>query len=60
MVQTISFTAHNIKLDNGGNSGYVKNANIATPLGWLDKYYLEPIPLQELAINPNLKQNPGW
>jgi hypothetical protein len=50
----------NIKLDNGGNSGYVKNANIATPLGWLDKYYLEPVPLQELAINPNLKQSPGW
>jgi len=50
----------NIKLEGGGNSGYVKNANIPTPLGWLDKYYLEPIPLQEIAINPNLKQNPGW
>jgi hypothetical protein len=50
----------NIKLEGGGNSGYVKNANIATPVGWLDKYYLEPIPLQEIAINPALKQNPGW
>jgi hypothetical protein len=28
-------------------------------LGWLDKYYLEPIPTQEMAINPNLKQNFG-
>ena len=50
----------NIKLDNGGNSGYVKNPNIATPAGWLDKYYLEPVPLQEIAINPNLSQTPGW
>jgi hypothetical protein len=50
----------NIKLDNGGNSGYVKNANIPTPLGWLDKYYLEPVPLQEIEINPNLKQTSGW
>ncbi|MFL9483844.1 RagB/SusD family nutrient uptake outer membrane protein [Chitinophagaceae bacterium LWZ2-11] len=31
------------------------------PVGWLDKYYLEPIPSQEIALNPNLKpNNPGW
>ena len=22
--------------------------------------YLDPIPLDELTINPNLEQNPGW
>lgn len=22
--------------------------------------YLNPIPLEELTLNPNLKQNPGW
>ena len=30
------------------------------PLGWLDKYYLRPIPLNQKALNPNLGQNPGW
>lgn len=27
---------------------------------WDDKLYLYPIPTQELALNPNLTQNPGW
>lgn len=27
---------------------------------WDDKLYLWPIPTQELALNPNLEQNPGW
>lgn len=27
---------------------------------WVDKLYLYPIPLQEIALNSNLKQNPGW
>jgi hypothetical protein len=48
----------NILIDGGGNTGYVKNSPV--PIGWLDKYYLEPVPLQEIAINPALKQNPGW
>lgn len=30
------------------------------PAGWLDKYYLEPIPIKEQVLNPNLEQNPGW
>lgn len=25
-----------------------------------DKRYLSPLPIQELSLNPNLKQNPGW
>jgi hypothetical protein len=29
-------------------------------LKWEDRYYAWPIPLQELKLNPNLKQNPGW
>lgn len=28
--------------------------------GWLDQYYLYCIPTEELALNPNLEQNPGW
>jgi hypothetical protein len=27
---------------------------------WNDKLYLYPIPTQELTLNTNLKQNPGW
>lgn len=28
--------------------------------GWDDAFYLFPIPLEELTLNENLKQNPGW
>lgn len=28
--------------------------------GWLDQYYLYCIPTEELALNPELDQNPGW
>nr|WP_262895846.1 RagB/SusD family nutrient uptake outer membrane protein [Cyclobacterium marinum] len=27
---------------------------------WDDKLYLYPIPVQELSLNPQLTQNPGW
>ncbi len=27
---------------------------------WDDKNYLLPIPTQELSLNPELEQNPGW
>jgi hypothetical protein len=27
---------------------------------WNDKYYYEPIPKQQLLLNPSLKQPPGW
>lgn len=42
----------------GGKSGYVQF--FPAPVGWLPQYYLEPIPTQELALNKNLTQNPGW
>lgn len=32
----------------------------AAPRKWDDKLYLYPIPSQELALNSNLVQNPGW
>ncbi|MCX6299353.1 MAG: RagB/SusD family nutrient uptake outer membrane protein [Bacteroidetes bacterium] len=53
-----NITNVNILIDGGTAVGYVKNSPV--PLGWLDKYYLEPVPLQEIAINPRLSQNPGW
>ncbi len=27
---------------------------------WDDKLYLDPIPTDQLTLNPNLEQNPGW
>jgi hypothetical protein len=46
-------------LENGTNGLMIINGNVSknfvTP-----KDYLYPIPLQELQLNPNLKQNPGW
>ena len=30
------------------------------PAGWLEHYYLYPIPLNDLVLNPELKQNPGY
>lgn len=47
-----------MQIDGGGTIGYVKYFNATT--GWLDKFYLEPVPSQELVINPNLVQNPNW
>ena len=28
--------------------------------GWLDKYYLYQVPTNEIVLNPELKQNPGY
>jgi hypothetical protein len=47
-----------LKINGGGTVGYVEYFP-ASP-GWLDKYYLEPVPLDQIALNPNLKQNEGW
>lgn len=27
---------------------------------WHEKHYLLPLPTDQLKLNPNLKQNPGW
>lgn len=42
--------------------GYVKRFDDPTKIGkgWLDKYYLEWIPTNQIVLNPNIKQNPGW
>ena len=37
----------------------VRSLFTAVP-AWNDKYYLEPIPTQEIVINPKLKQTSGW
>ncbi|SEW32538.1 RagB/SusD family nutrient uptake outer membrane protein [Chitinophaga arvensicola] len=30
------------------------------PVGWLNYYYLEPVPVEQIQLNPNLAQTPGW
>jgi hypothetical protein len=48
-----------LKKGDAANEGYVWWFDM--PPGWLDKYYLEPLPTNEVALNPNLlPDNPGW
>lgn len=39
---------------------YKANATDSSPRVWEDKMYLYPVPYDEIIINPNLVQNPGW
>ncbi len=50
----------NLKVTGGQNDdeGYIYIFD--TPLGWKEHYYLYPLPLKQLALNPKLTQNPGW
>lgn len=43
-------------------AGYVKRFDDPTKIGkgWLDTYYLEWIPTNQIVLNPNITQNPGW
>lgn len=47
-----------LTIKGGNNDGYVEYNTI--PQGWLDHYYLFPIPKDQLVLNKNLVQNPGW
>jgi hypothetical protein len=41
--------------------GYPRSPRVTNgELPWDDKRYYLPIPLQELTLNPKLKQSPGW
>lgn len=44
------------------SEGYLKRFSNPTieGKGWKDAYYLFPIPLNDLSLNPNLTQNTGW
>ena len=48
-----------LKKGDAADEGYVWWFD--APPGWLNKYYLEPLPTNETALNPNLlPTNPGW
>lgn len=51
-----------LKFKGGGKEGYVEffKDPVKEGYGWLDHYYLYPLPLNNLALNPKLVQNPGW
>lgn len=42
----------------GGAEGYVQIFGV--PPGVPEHYYLEPIPSDQIVLNPQLEQNPGW
>lgn len=53
-------SAFKVKVVDGpsANEGFVYF--FEKPLGWLDKYYLNPLPLNQLTLNPALTQQPEW
>ncbi|UNY97922.1 RagB/SusD family nutrient uptake outer membrane protein [Zhouia spongiae] len=48
-----------LTIQNGASEGYVTIHGVP-PGGFPDYYYLYPIPSNDLVLNPNLEQNPGW
>lgn len=47
---------------NNSGSGWIYTypSPLASGKGWLDKYYLDQVPLDQIKLNPNLSQNPGY
>ncbi len=43
---------------NGAAEGYI--SVFPAPPAWPDYYYLYPIPSNQIVLNPQLEQNPGW
>ena len=39
---------------------YIQANPLTQGKGWLDKYYLYCVPTEQIILNPNLSQNPGW
>ncbi|WP_428741743.1 RagB/SusD family nutrient uptake outer membrane protein [Tenacibaculum sp.] len=47
-----------IPIQNGATEGYI--SYFGTPPVFPDYYYLYPIPSDQIVLNPNIEQNPGW
>ncbi|NKI27519.1 RagB/SusD family nutrient uptake outer membrane protein [Arenibacter sp. 6A1] len=47
-----------LTLQGGASEGYVSPFGV--PPGVPEHYYLEPIPSDQIVLNPQLEQNPGW
>lgn len=44
----------------GGGWIYTYPGPLASGKGWLDKYYLEQVPLDQIKLNPAIEQNQGY
>lgn len=49
---------NNLPVQAGASEGYVSPFGV--PPGVPEHYYLEPIPSDQIVLNPQLEQNPGW
>lgn len=47
-----------LPIQGGAAEGYISPYGV--PPGFPDYYYLFPIPSDQIVLNPELKQNPGW
>ena len=52
-------TGNSIPIQNGANAGYIDYWGVP-PSPYPDSYYLYPIPSNEIVLNPQIVQNPGW
>ncbi|PPL03539.1 RagB/SusD family nutrient uptake outer membrane protein [Parapedobacter indicus] len=48
-----------IPILDGATEGYIAYEGVP-PTPYLDYYYLDPIPSNQLVLNPNIEQNEGW
>ena len=56
-------SAFNSDFFQADDDGYIDPWKNTLPTGYnfrLDKDYLSPLPTDQITLNPNLKQNPGW
>ncbi len=51
--------AQNIPIQGDAPEGYVQLIPLV-PSAFPDHYYLFPLPADQLVLNPNIEQNPGW
>lgn len=49
----------NVPIEGGADEGYLEFHPAPAGL-WPEHYYLHPLPLNQLVLNPNLEQNDGW
>ena len=47
-----------LPIQGGASEGYISPFGV--PPGFLDHYYLYPIPSDQIVLNPKITQNPGW
>ena len=65
-VKNPDISKFSLALDNGESGriiiyGTADNPQMGVPTpGWLDKYYLYPLPIEDLVLNENLEQNPVY